>query len=729
MLALTGFGRGAIIASEGNMKNKAYYFVLWSCLLLLGLLGCGVEGNKPPQSIVAAPMLSPAAGTYSSALDIAITTTTSGATIRYTTDGSAPTPSSGTVYTAPVHIADTLTLKAVAYRTGWTTSSVASGEYTIAPLVSAPVFSPGPGTYAAAQEIIIITTTAGAAIRFTTDGSRPTDTNGILYVNPVHISETLTLKAAAYRSGWTTSPVTSGQYMIGPLVTAPEFNPGPGTFADPQDITISTPTPGAIIRYTTDGSTPTDTIGILYTAPVHIAESLALKAIAYRQGWRTSSVTSGEYTIGFHVAAPQFNPAPGTYESAQDVAITTSTSGATIRYTMDGTTPTDTIGAVYSAPVHISETLSLKAVAYRGGWTTSSVTTAQFTIEPPEPVYKHYAYVANSESHTISAFTIDPITGTLTAIEGSPFAAGGAYPWSVAVHPSGRFLYVLNYLTRDISILSISASTGALAAISSSPIQTGGPYPAWIAIEPTGKFLYVADSVINGVMAFAINEITGALTPFYGSPFSTGISPASVAIDPSGKFAYVANAGSHSISAFTVDAATGILTPVASSPFSAGGLSPTTVGVDPSGKYVYVTNGASDNISAFAINPTSGALTIIPGSPFAAGGTAPVFVGVDPTSKFAYVVNAGSTISAFSIVAATGVLTAVSGSPFDAGGNYPRAIAFEHTGKFAYVANSYSGTVSAFAINATTGALTAISGSPFSTGIGPYSLVTVRIAQ
>jgi 6-phosphogluconolactonase (cycloisomerase 2 family) len=674
-------------------------------------------------------MLSPEAGTYSSALDIAITTTTSEATIRYTTDGSAPTPSSGTVYTAPVHIADTLTLRAVAYRTGWTTSSVSSGQYTIAPLVAAPTFSPGPGIYLVAQDVIIVTVTEGATIRYTTDGSTPSATNGTVYAGPVHISESLTLKAVAYRAGWTTSLVISGQYAIGPLVTAPEFSPGPGTYADPQDITISTPTSGATIRYTTDGSTPTDTIGALYTAPVHIAESLTLKAIAYRSGWRTSSLMSGGYIIGFHVAAPEFSPGPGTYESAQDVAITTSTSGAMIRYTIDGTTPTDTIGTVYSAPVHISETLSLKAVAYRVGWTTSSVTTAQFTIEPPEPVYKQYAYVANSESHTISAFTIDPVTGTLTAIEGSPYAVGGVHPWSVAIHPSGTFLYVLNYVTRDISILSINASSGALTAISGSPCQTGGSYPASIAVEPTGKFIYVADSAINGVMAFAINEITGALTPFDGSPFYTGISPDSVAIDPSGKFAYVANAGSHSISAFTIDAATGILTPVAASPFSVGGISPTTVGVDPSGKYVYVTNGASDNISAFAINPTSGALAVIPGSPFAAGGTAPSFVAVDPTGKFAYAANAGSTISAFAINASTGVLTAVSGSPFAAEGVYPKAIAFEHSGKFAYVANSYSGTVSAFAINATTGALTAISGSPFNTGNGPFSLATVRIAQ
>ncbi len=711
------------------MRQRAFYSALWLCLLLLISFGCGVENNEPQQNTVAAPRLGPAAGTYSSAIYVAITTTTSGATIRYTTDGSTPTATSGTAYTAPVHVADTLTLKAVAYRAGWTTSSVTTGQYTIEPLVSASVFSPGPGTYMLAQDVTITTATTGAEIRFTIDGTTPTKTVGTFYSAPVHISETLTLKAVAYRSGWTTSSVTSGQYLIGPQVAAPVFTPAPGAYADPQDVTISTSTAGAAIRYTIDGSTPTDTIGTLYTAPVHIAGSLTLKAVAYRAGWRASPVTSGEYIIGLQVAAPEFDPAPGTYESAQDVAITTSTSGATIRFTIDGTTPTETVGTIYSALVHISETVTLKAVAYRSGWTTSSVISAQFAIEPPETVYKQYAYIANSESQTISAYTIDPATGTLTEIAESPFAAGGFHPWSVAVHPSGKFLYVLNFASRDISILSIDASTGTLTAISGSPCPAGGAYPSWIAVEPAGKYVYVADSAMDGISAFAVNETTGALTPFGGSPFGTDISPVSIAIDPSGKFAYVSNSGSHSLSAFTIDAATGMLAPVAGSPFSVGGTSPATVGIDPSGEYVYVTNGASDNISAFAIDPASGALTGILGSPFAAGGTAPVFVAVDPTGKFAYAANASSSISAFTLAAASGALTAVPGSPFAAEGDYPRSIAFEHSGKFAYVVNSYSGSVSAFAIDATTGALTAVSGSPFITGNGPYSLATVRIAQ
>jgi 6-phosphogluconolactonase (cycloisomerase 2 family) len=709
------------------MKRRSLRPALCLFVLLLLSSGCVIESDQP--STVAAPAFSPLPGTYVSALDVTITTSTPGATIRYTTDGSTPTETSGAAYGAPVRVADSLILTAVAFRAGWTTSPASTGQYTISTVVQAPVFSPGPGAYTGARDVVIVTSTPGASIRYTTDGSTPTEAHGTPYTGPVPVAETLTLKAVAYLAGLTTSPVTSGLYTITPRVAAPAFSPAPGTYENPQDVAITTSTPGATIRYTTDGSTPTETHGTVYAAPVHVTASLTLKAIATLAGWAASPVTAAEYRIGLFVAEPVFSPAPGTYESAQDVAIATSTPGATIRYTTDGSTPTETHGIVYAAPVPIADLLTLKAVAYRTGWTTSSVITGQYTIEPIEPTYKQYAYVANAESHTVSAFAIDPDAGTLTAIEGSPFAAGGVYPWSVAVHPSHEFLYVLNYASRDISIFSIEASTGALTAISGSPCQTGGIHPAWIAAEPAGKFLYMADAAMDGIRAFVIDPVTGALTASGGPLFPTGISPVSIAIVPSGKFAYTADSGSHTISAFTINAATGALTSVPGSPFSAGGLSPATVAVDSSGTYVYVTNGASDSLSAFAIDPASGALAAVPGSPFAAGGTAPVFVAVAPTGKFVYAANTNSTVSGFAVDDLTGALTAVPGSPFAAGGIYPKAIAFDHAGRFAYVANAYSASVSAFAINAATGSLTALSGSPFITGNRPYFVVTVRIAR
>jgi hypothetical protein len=81
------------------------------------------------------------------------------------------------------------------------------------------------------------------------------------------------------------------------------------------------------------------------------------------------------------VAAPSFNPAAGSYSSAQSVTISTTTSGASIRYTTDGvTTPTSTTGTLYSGPVAINATTTLQAIAYKSGMTESTVTSGTYTI-------------------------------------------------------------------------------------------------------------------------------------------------------------------------------------------------------------------------------------------------------------------------------------------------------------------------------------------------------------
>lgn len=77
---------------------------------------------------VATPTFAPPAGTYFTAQNVVISTTTSGASIYYTTDGSDPTESS-TPYTIPVNISTNTTLKARAYKTGYNPSTIASGLY------------------------------------------------------------------------------------------------------------------------------------------------------------------------------------------------------------------------------------------------------------------------------------------------------------------------------------------------------------------------------------------------------------------------------------------------------------------------------------------------------------------------------------------------------------------------------------------------------------------------
>ena len=81
------------------------------------------------------------------------------------------------------------------------------------------------------------------------------------------------------------------------------------------------------------------------------------------------------------VATPTFSPAAGTYTSAQTVTISDATSGATIYYTTNGTTPT-TSSTQYSGPITVCSTETLQAIAVATGDTTSAVASATYTITP-----------------------------------------------------------------------------------------------------------------------------------------------------------------------------------------------------------------------------------------------------------------------------------------------------------------------------------------------------------
>ena len=85
----------------------------------------------------AAPTFSPAAGAYAIAQSITISSTTPGVSIRYTTDGSTPSSSTGTLYSGPVAISTGSTFKAVAYSTDFTDSGITTGAYTIGASVPA----------------------------------------------------------------------------------------------------------------------------------------------------------------------------------------------------------------------------------------------------------------------------------------------------------------------------------------------------------------------------------------------------------------------------------------------------------------------------------------------------------------------------------------------------------------------------------------------------------------
>jgi hypothetical protein len=82
----------------------------------------------------------------------------------------------------------------------------------------------------------------------------------------------------------------------GAQVEAPTFQPTPGTFSESVTVNASTTTSGATIRYTTNGSDPTESSPEFPSAGVNLTETTTLKARAYLSG-NSSSVTSGTYEV------------------------------------------------------------------------------------------------------------------------------------------------------------------------------------------------------------------------------------------------------------------------------------------------------------------------------------------------------------------------------------------------------------------------------------------------
>ncbi|MGD0843875.1 MAG: beta-propeller fold lactonase family protein [Geobacteraceae bacterium] len=144
--------------------------------------------------------------------------------------------------------------------------------------------------------------------------------------------------------------------------------------------------------------------------------------------------------------------------------------------------------------------------------------------DPSTTVPKFFAYVANRSSNDVSAYSINTATGALTAIAGSPFAAG-TVPISVAVDPSGKSVYVANANSADVSAYTIDAD-GSLAAVPGSPFAAGAG-PSSVTVDPSGKLAYVANNISSNVSAYCINA-NGSLTPIPGSPFAAGTNPNSI---------------------------------------------------------------------------------------------------------------------------------------------------------------------------------------------------------
>ena len=168
---------------------------------------------------VATPVITPNGGELKYGNNtVSIACDTDDATIYYTIDGTEPTTSS-TKYTGAFTLTSNATVKAIAVKTGWNNSSVASASFTYTvETVATPVIAPNGGEIEAGTTISISCATSGATIYYSTNGAEPTT----VYSAPFALNEAATVKAVAKKTGWNNSATAQASFTIKQEVVEPE---------------------------------------------------------------------------------------------------------------------------------------------------------------------------------------------------------------------------------------------------------------------------------------------------------------------------------------------------------------------------------------------------------------------------------------------------------------------------------------------------------------------------
>jgi beta-glucanase (GH16 family) len=293
--------------------------------------------------------------------------------------------------------------------------------------VDQPEILPSTGVYSSEQMVTITCSTAGATIRYTLDGTEPTETNGITYSGPFTVSfGTTVIKARAFKEGMNPSYVTTATITVtdslsfGKPATASSTRSESGNTPDkafdgdlktrweseqrdPQWIMVDLGQSYSItgvkivwetaaakeykIQVSNDNINWTDVYTVTDGQPGHTLDISFPSVVGrYVRMYGISRATSWGYSIyefevyGNKVATPVITPASGTYVGPQIVTITCDTEGATIKYTLDGSNPTPSYGIIYEGPFTITTTTTIKAIAYKEGMYTSNMRTETIII-------------------------------------------------------------------------------------------------------------------------------------------------------------------------------------------------------------------------------------------------------------------------------------------------------------------------------------------------------------
>lgn len=243
-----------------------------------------------------------------------------------------------------------------------------------------------------------------------------------------------------------------------------------------------------------------------------------------------------------------------------------------------------------------------------------------------------YPLTAATSSTPIGLGT--PATNPAVSAQFWPLTLTGAnashviVPTAVNVLASGAYVYVTAY---DSSVTPSAGyvfgfsvgSGGVLTAVPGSPFAAGDqPSAVASGLEGTNavSVVYVTDSVRGNVLGYSVSTTVGSLgtlIPLSGSPYPAGNGPSSVVVDPTYAYAYVTNETDATVTAYSIGTSApnvGMLTRVGS---FATGLQPVAIGIDPStNHFLFTVNFLDNTVSDFELSTTAGTLLDAQFSPF-----------------------------------------------------------------------------------------------------------------
>jgi DNA-binding beta-propeller fold protein YncE len=248
-------------------------------------------------------------------------------------------------------------------------------------------------------------------------------------------------------------------------------------------------------------------------------------------------------------------------------------------------------------------------------------------------------------SDTISVFDINPSTGALSHISGSPFTIPGGAPFSVAISPDSTKVYATLPGTNELA--QYDADLNPIGV----PVSTGANAPHGIAISPDGQSIYVVYTNTALLDKFDSN-LAHVAGPVSSGGINPGNAPYAVIVNPSGTRVYVTNPGTSEIAMFDTN-----LIPIANS--SATLLAPIGMDINQNETVLYVANTGNSTVSILDPNTLA---SLQPN--LSSQGTNCYFTGLNPEETLLYTTNGGMAPTPFSIRDVANSYMPITGSPF-----------------------------------------------------------------